>query len=108
MTFLEFLLPQLHADLSRINDKLDRVLTRLENLKKQGEIMANQLDALKTQVEATKTVSQSAIVLLQGLKAKLDEAIASGDPAALQQLADDLGANAQALAAAITTNTPAP
>lgn len=65
------------------------------------------LDTLKTEVSETKTVMASAVTLLQGLKAKLDEAIASGNPAELQALSDELDTNTNALAAAITTNTPA-
>jgi MinD-like ATPase involved in chromosome partitioning or flagellar assembly len=64
------------------------------------------LDNLKREVEETKSINQSVIALLQGLKAKLDEAIASGDPAVLQALADSLDTEQQGLAAAITANTP--
>ena len=68
--------------------------------------MAGELDLLKTRVAENTTVIGSAITLLQGLKAKLDEAIASGDPAALQALSAELGVQDQALAAAIQANTP--
>lgn len=69
--------------------------------------MALDLSELQTKVEANTAVSDSAVVLLQGLKAKLDEAIASNDPAMLKALSDALGADTQELAAAIATNTPA-
>jgi hypothetical protein len=46
-------------------------------------------------------------VLLQGLKAALDDAIASGNPAALTALSQQLGAQTQALSDAIIANTPA-
>jgi hypothetical protein len=69
--------------------------------------MANELDALKAAVEQNQTVTASAITLLQGLKQKLDEAIASGDPAKLHDLSAELGQSTDALAAAITANTPA-
>lgn len=65
------------------------------------------LDDLKGQVARNTTVTQSAVTLLQGLKQKLDDAIASGDPAQLQALSDQLGKDDQALADAITANTPA-
>lgn len=76
------------------------ILRALEN------IMAA-LDDLKAAVAKNTDVTESAIVLLQGLKAKLDEAIASDDPAALQALSDQLGTETQKLADAVTANTPA-
>lgn len=69
--------------------------------------MANELEDLKAAVARDTEVDQSAITLLNGLKAALDAAIASGDPAALQALSDQLGSNADSLAAAVTANTPA-
>ena len=73
----------------------------------QGEKIMGELQALKEKVAANTTVIGSAITLLQGLKAKLDEAIAAGDPAALQALSDELGNTDQALADAVVANTPA-
>jgi hypothetical protein len=70
-------------------------------------IMSAQLDDLVTKVDAIETVADSAIALLTGLKTKLDEAIASGNPAALTALSERLGAQAQELADAVTANTPA-
>jgi hypothetical protein len=72
----------------------------------QGVIMSA-LDTLKSQVAANTTVIGSAVTLIQGLKAKLDEAIASGDPAALQALSDELATQDAALAQAVADNTPA-
>lgn len=66
------------------------------------------LDTLKAQVARAITVEESAIVLIQGLKQKLDDAIAAGvDQAALQALSDSIGLEADKLAASITANTPA-
>jgi len=76
-------------------------LFRMEN-----RIMATLTD-LEANVRANTDVIDSAIVLLQGLKTKLDEAIASGDPAKLQALADELGSADAKLAAAVVANTPA-
>jgi hypothetical protein len=69
------------------------------------KIMA-ELDDLKAAVARETEVDESAIVLLNGLKAKLDAAIASGDPAALKSLSDSLGTESQKLADAVTANTP--
>lgn len=65
------------------------------------------LSTLQTEVAENREVMASAVVLLKGLKEKLDEAIASGDPAELQKLSDELDANTNALASAVTENTPA-
>ncbi len=67
--------------------------------------MSAQLDDLTAKVAATKTVAQSAIVLLQGLKAQLDAA--GTDPVALKALSDSLADTDQKLADAVTANTPA-
>lgn len=72
----------------------------------QERIMAV-LDDLTANVTANTSAVQSAITLLGNLKAQLDAAIASGDPAKLQALSDALGKNDTDLAAAITANTPA-
>lgn len=87
--------------LAQIEAKIDQLLV-------QGGVMAGELDALKTEVAETKTVIDSAIVFIQGLKQKLDEAIAAGDPAALTALAAELDAKQGELAAAIATEPPPP
>ena len=67
--------------------------------------MSAELDTLVAKVTALETVEESAIVLLQGLKAALDEAIAAGDVQTLQALSDRLAADTQKLADAILANT---
>lgn len=85
-------------------DLLKRIDARLANM----EIhLMSALDNLRAQVERNTSVTDGAITLLQGLKKQLDDAIASGDPAALQALSDNLGAETDKLAAAVTANTPA-
>ncbi len=69
--------------------------------------MSGELDTLTTQVASNGAVIDSAIVLIQGIKAALDAAVASGDPAALQALSDALAAKDAELAAAVEANTPA-
>jgi hypothetical protein len=64
------------------------------------------LTDLTEKVTQVQTVNASAIALLQGLKQKLDEAIASGDPAQLQALSDALARDNAELAQAVTDNTP--
>lgn len=67
--------------------------------------MSNELQTLTDQVTASVTVQESAITLLNGLKAALDAA--GTDPAALAALSASLGTEQQKLADAITANTPA-
>lgn len=86
--------------------KLDQVLRLVQQLIKEEAKMAGELDTLKTQVAANNDLIGSAIQLIQGIKAALDAAIASGDPAALADLSAQLAAKDQELAAAIAANTP--
>lgn len=85
--------------------KLDEIIRLLHlSLAKETE-MAGELDALQAQVERNTAVDESAIILLNGLKARLDEAIASGDPSRVVALSAALGASTDTLAAAVAANT---
>jgi hypothetical protein len=68
--------------------------------------MAGELDALTAQVAANTDAEQSAITLLTSLHQLLADAIASGDPAKLTALRDQLATSKDALAAAVVANTP--
>lgn len=71
------------------------------------EIVMASLNDVVAKVAALKSVEDSVVTLLGDLKSRLDAAIAAGaDPAALQALSDDLGAQTQRLADAVTQNTP--
>jgi len=65
--------------------------------------MATNLDTLIAQVTASIEVETSAVVLIQGIAAQLEEA--KTDPVAIQALADQLKASADSLSAAIVANT---
>jgi len=65
------------------------------------------LDDLKTEVARNTSLEQSAVALIQGIAQQLKDALAANDPAALADLTNQLSASADALAAAITANTPA-
>lgn len=76
-------------------------------LTKEGGVMAL-LEALAAEVARNTDVDRSAVVLLQGLTAKIQELIDAGaDPVELQALVDSLKASTDSLAAAVTENTPA-
>lgn len=68
-------------------------------------IMAT-LQDIQRAVQAEADIEQSVIVLLNNISAQLREARASNDPAAIQQVVDDINAHAAALAAAVKANTP--
>ena len=84
-----------------IEDQINRILDAINQM---GIKMAGELDELTLKVAETKTVTESAIVLLQGLKAKLDAA--GTNPVALKALSDSLATSDAALAAAVSANTP--
>jgi len=67
--------------------------------------MSQQLDSLKAAVAAEATVIDSAIALINGLAAQI--AALPADSAAIAQLATDVKAKSDALATAVTVNTPA-
>ena len=66
--------------------------------------MAN-LTRLRQEVAEMKTAQESARALIEGLAAKIREAV--DDQAALEALADELDASTNALASAVAENTPA-
>ena len=87
---------------SHVRDQLNRILNAITKLETK---LANEMEDLTTQVTQTNTVIDSAIVLIQGIKAQLDAA--GNNPVLLKALRDSLDTSEQALAAAIVANTPA-
>jgi uncharacterized membrane protein YheB (UPF0754 family) len=104
----------------------ERVLRGLEKLSTQIAAMAakelvmnkdvqTKLDDLTSKVAAETSVTQSVKTLLEGLSAQIaalkDQVAAGGDPteilAALDTIGATLATNNQALADAVTANTPA-
>ncbi len=113
----------------RADQKLDAILSRLQTLQTLEtrdmtlitDIQAK-LATLKTDVESETDVVTSVKMLLEGqnallvaLRQQLADAIAAGDPVALQAVVDALGtitatnaANKQATLDAVLANTPTP
>jgi len=89
----------IRVEFERINRKLNALLIG-------GLIEMATLADLAIKVQRNNEVDASAILLLQGIKAALDEAILSGNPAEIQRLSDELGTSTEALAAAVAANTP--
>jgi chromosome segregation ATPase len=67
-------------------------------------IVSQELDDLKREVQESKSVTEGAATLIQSLADRILEN--KDDPAALEQLAQDLDAQSQQLAAAVQANTP--
>ena len=66
------------------------------------------LAELQVKVDQVTQVEASAVTLIDGLAAQISALVASGgSPAAFQSLAEELTASSNALAAAVTANTPA-
>ena len=80
-----------------LDEKLDQLLA-----KENQELMT--LEELQTQVTETNTVAASAVALIEGIAAKLAEC--KNDPEQIAALAASLKGSSDALAAAVTANTP--
>jgi FtsZ-binding cell division protein ZapB len=78
-----------------------------QSLTQKVDKMSQQVDALVAEVARVKTVNQSAKDLLVKLFALVQSAIDTGDMAKVQAAVNDLKAQDDDLAAAVTANTPA-
>lgn len=73
---------------------------------KELDPMSQAIDDLADAVKANNDVVQSAVVLIQGLADEVAAAAGSGDPQAVADLTAQIRASAQALADAVSANTP--
>jgi hypothetical protein len=94
--------------LARIERRQRRILRLLGDIQ-QGDdeefaIVSQELDDIKREVQESKSVTEGAAALIQSLADRILEN--KDDPAALEQLAQDLDAQSQQLAAAVQANTP--
>jgi hypothetical protein len=85
--------------------RLARIESLLTKLNRKVKTMSAKFDALIAEVAELSTVTAGAIVLLDELKAKIDEA--AGDPAMIAQIVADIDASKDALAEALVRNTVA-
>ena len=90
-------------------DMIDQILKCLEGklrvITHQQEKMMSDLSEIQAEVTRNTEVDQSAITLLNGLAAQIEQI--KTDPAAIQALANELRASSDDLAAAVVANTPA-
>jgi hypothetical protein len=77
----------------------------VEQLIKQVKYMSANLDVLTASVKANTDAVESAIVLINGISARITAA--GVDPVALKALTDELDTEDTKLAAAVVANTPA-
>lgn len=101
------MLEQVLSRLDHIDGKINRVNRRLRNLSEQENVVAKAVEDLTREVSENGSAVDSAIVLLNDLKLRLDEAIANDDMEAVQNLSDLLSSKTDTLAAAVAANTPA-
>jgi hypothetical protein len=94
---------------NELHEKLDLILRRLAQIKellhKEGHVIMSALDDLVAKVQSESTVIDGAVTLLGQLSA-LVKAADPNNPK-LVDLANQIDAKTQAIAAAITVNTPA-
>lgn len=88
----------LGRELGLLHQQLNAVLAK-------EDLIMSALDDLTAQVAANKTVMASALVLINGIAARITAA--GTDPVALAALTASLKSDDDALAAAVTANTPA-
>jgi hypothetical protein len=95
----------LHSD--QPSEQLDQIKSMLQNIIQMETKMAGELDVLEAAVAEQTTVIDSAIVLLDQIKALLDAAIASGDPVRIAAVSTLIADSKIRLAEAVVRNTPA-
>ncbi len=91
-----------------VQDTLEDILRGEESIKRRSREVKVDLSDLRAQVQQNTQAVESAKTLVNGLANKVDELAAAPtvDPAELQQLAQDLRANSDALSEAVVKNTP--
>lgn len=95
-----------HADkLDHIIRQNDLILANLNLLTNMEQNMSAELDAVRAAVQKNTDAELAAADLLRRLSQLITDSI--NDKPALQQLAADVNSQADALAAAVTANTPA-
>jgi len=87
-------------------DVLNEIRVCVHNLERKVNHIMAILDPLAAEVTETKTIIESAVTLIEGIAAQLEEH--KNEPAEIQRLADELNASSDALAAAVQANTPTP
>ncbi len=93
-----------HSAFPNIHKALD-LLDLIQQTREKLDKLMKELDDLSTQVQDNDDVEASAVLLINGIAARI--AAAGVDPAKLSALTSSLKGSADALAAAVAANTPA-
>lgn len=93
--------------LTGVVGQLEHIGCGVTDLIRMVKHMTGELETLRAQVATNTSVVASASTLIKGFAARLDAAIASGDPAALTALSAAIKKDDEDLAAAVAANTPA-
>lgn len=93
--------------LTGFSTKLNLILDKLSEITQKETFIKMTLDELSAKVTEEDTVVDSAVTLLGNLSQMLKDAIASGDPAKVTAIANQLDTQKQKLADAVVANTPA-
>lgn len=97
----------IHAPVVNIYSMDDTtILSQLSAVLERLNLMSPQMQALVDAVQQNTSVTNSAVALIQGLKAMVDQAAQGSNDPVIAQLAQAIGEADAALAAAITANTP--
>ena len=101
-----------------LHAKVDRLVAAVLNLTRQGAAMSIELDALTAEIERNTAVDASVVALVDGLADQIDALaaqLAEGDTSAAElaefkskvaDLTASLRSSSDAVAAAVTANTP--
>lgn len=97
--------------LRRMNKRLKKVMSKLDSIVEKENEMSQELDQLAQQVAETKAVEASALVLIEGISARLsqlaDELAAENiDNTKILALAAELDESEQQLSAAVAAVPP--
>jgi hypothetical protein len=87
--------------------RLDAIMERLDLVSENQENIMTVMDDLKAAVQRNTDAEAAVVTLLQGISQQLKDALAAGDPAAIQAVITQIDANTAAAAAAVVANTPA-
>lgn len=98
-------LDRIDARLARIERFVRVLMWAAQQEVRRDEMSQQDIDQLKAKVTANTAVTQSSVLLIQGLVQQLKDA--ADDPAELQAVIAEIEANTAALAAAVPANTPA-
>lgn len=101
---VEISLGDVHIHLHGANEsRIEQIWALLNTVSQKENVIMSDLSTLETDVKANSDTVQSAVILLNGLKAALDAA--GTDPVKLKALSDQLESNTAGLAAAVVANT---